>query len=143
MNFNKSHRTWIRDELISNLIKTHKLIKLKNPTEFIKSKTIEIKQMSHEEAFMLTCCYKVKIILQIHNNESEPLDEHIVHLVVKVRIDNFCGVIDFISCLKMFKASQRFFFILVVFYKWKGINCPINTVETKKKNLKSISIITY
>lgn len=89
MAYNKNHKSWIENFLIPELIKTNKFAVTKNLSKFVKLKSFEIEQMSHEVAFMLTYCYFVKIVLEFE--EHGPAEEQIqtegntFHLVVKVR----------------------------------------------------------
>lgn len=85
MSFNKTHKNWIRNDLVPGLIKNQKLFALKNPFEHVDLKSLEIEQMSHEVAFMLTYCYYIKIILELRTGDKNADAKEIdFHLVVKV-----------------------------------------------------------
>lgn len=80
------HKKWIKEFLIPNLIKNQKLIKHKH--ENIDVKSIDIKAMSLEVAFMLTNCYFVNISIKIKSdqNENHIKNEERTHdIVVKVK----------------------------------------------------------
>lgn len=83
----KRHKKWIKEFLIPNLIKNQKLIKHKH--ENIDIKSIEIKAMSLDIAFMLTNCYFVNIAIRIKpdQNENQIKDEEkTFDIVVKVKL---------------------------------------------------------
>lgn len=84
------HKKWIEGYLMSNLIENQKLIHCNKPNEHIEVKSIEIKLMSLDVAFMLTNCYFVKITIQIRSEHVECIEEfnneQEFHLVVKVQI---------------------------------------------------------
>lgn len=82
----EKNRKWIREFLAPNLITEEKLVVRKNPSESIELKSIEIKEMSLEVAYMLTKCYFVKITVQIKNDSARSKnDESEFKLVVKVQ----------------------------------------------------------
>ena len=85
------HRTWIKEFLVSNLIENQKLIACNNPTEHIVIKSIEIRELSLDVAFMLTICYFVKISITVakehvecKNCKNDSNDEKVFDIVVKV-----------------------------------------------------------
>lgn len=81
----KKHKKWIKGFLTPILIKNPKFIACKN--ENVEIKSIEIKEMSLEVAFMLTICYFVKITLKIKADHSENRiqdEEKTFNVVVKV-----------------------------------------------------------
>lgn len=85
MNYDKLHRKWIENELISELIEEKKLLS----TENVELQSLKIERMSHEVAYMLTFCYFVEIVLKVIETDNTPhLDNqnrHVFHIVVKVR----------------------------------------------------------
>lgn len=85
------HKTWIRQVLVENLIENQKLIICQQPKGHIVTRSIEIKEMSLEVAFMLTVCYFVKIAVETTEQhvECESGDgnkEKIFDIVVKVKV---------------------------------------------------------
>lgn len=86
---NKAHKTWITNELTSHLIKNLNVSSCENPIDHIQVKSVEIKPMSLEVAFMLTNCYFVKIVLNTNNSHKcckneQSERENVFDLVVKV-----------------------------------------------------------
>lgn len=82
----EKNKKWIREFLAPNLITKEKLVVRKNPNESIELKSIEIKEMSLEVAYMLTKCYFVNITVQIKNvGARSKNDEREFKLVVKVQ----------------------------------------------------------
>lgn len=82
---NDKNEKWIADQLIPQLVKNGKFA-LKNEENLSENKEIvvkscEINQLSAKDAFMLTLCYKVKLIL----TDASGQNENCVGLVVKVQ----------------------------------------------------------
>lgn len=86
----EKHKTWIEGYLMSDLIQNQKLIHCDKPNEHIEVKSIEIRLMSLDVAFMLTTCYFVKIAIEIKSKHIQCMkefnNEQEFHLVVKVQI---------------------------------------------------------
>lgn len=85
------HRTWINEFLVLNLIENQKLIACNNPTEHIVIKSIEIRELSLDVAFMLTICYFVQISIKVakehvecENVRNDSNGEKVFDIVVKV-----------------------------------------------------------
>lgn len=82
---NDKNERWIADQLIPELVKNGKF-ELKNEKKSSENKEIMVKscdinQLSSKDAFMLTLCYKVKLVL----TDASGQNENCVGLVVKVR----------------------------------------------------------
>lgn len=75
---------WIENDLVPTLINDQKLIKCNETSECIRLKECCITKLSASETFMLTNCYKVKIILTNLLNLNGC--DSVFHIVVKVRI---------------------------------------------------------
>lgn len=82
------HKTWVKDFLVPHLIENQKLIPFKKENEHVCVKSIDMKLMSLEVAFMLTVCYFVKITVQKklkHETcDQDFTDEKEFSLVIKV-----------------------------------------------------------
>lgn len=80
------HEQWIKEHLVPNLMKNQKL-----SVNDIKVKSIEIKPVSFETTFMLSCCYFVKINLetsqQCSSGKSDDANQTEFDLVVKVNFE--------------------------------------------------------
>lgn len=85
------HKVWIKDNLTPNLIENQKLVACKRPNQHVELRSIEIKAISLDVAFMLTSCYFVQISIKIKPEhieckEGRFVEENNYHLVVKVTV---------------------------------------------------------
>lgn len=82
----KKHEIWIRQELIPHLI-NKKILRLNSDdscSNNILLKNCTIKSLSSADAFMLTNCYKVEIVLT-NTDQSDANETTIYRVVIKVR----------------------------------------------------------
>lgn len=87
----EKNRTWIKEYLTPHLINNQKLLVLNDPQKCIELKSIEINEISLEEAFMFSSCYFVKLTIQINDKGLQPkngesIEEKEFKLVVKVNV---------------------------------------------------------
>lgn len=81
---NIANEQWIENELIPKLLQNNKF-SVKNTANLVENKKIIVKMcaiepLSTKDAFMLTQCYKVKLILYTTSEQNE----NCVCLIVKV-----------------------------------------------------------
>ena len=75
--------SWIKNELIPELVNSRKLITTQNnSTAIIKS--LSVNKLTSAESFMITNCYKINVILLDSLDEAATTTEY--KLVVKVFI---------------------------------------------------------
>lgn len=79
----KNHEFWIRQELIPNLIESQAFLLTNDhvTTKNVVLKSCKIKQLSADEVFMLTKCYKVEIVI----TDADQTNATVHRIIVKVR----------------------------------------------------------
>lgn len=81
-----SDEEWIRNELIPSLVASGKL-SFGSAGLPASVRTVELSKISMEESFMLTVCFKAKIVLvELAQAENENAETAIARLVVKVSL---------------------------------------------------------